>query len=482
MNSIIKHHSLYLLPAAALLLTHPGLAQQPSTPDETIREIRLIQDDAQTPIVSKIYELKHVKATDIRPFVLNAVTRFDSQSRVERVNYISAKRQLLIVSTAAELIPYIDDLIEKFDRPGKPDASGSIIAGTGITRLSYTPKHRAAQDIVDIINGALRTGTGIAYLNQDTNTIYWKDDVTSAKAILAWVKRLDRPRPQVTLRLNYYELRDSDLKDVGLDYLSWRNGPGLNLFAAGYSAGHLASTEAALAGTGILADLARDISQGWSRGGYFAAPQFDLSFVRLLRQSGKAKLVSSASLTLVNTPLYGTSSDVTKTYSAVLGGEQAAITKNQNGQSDVTASNATELSLKVINPVICFGYQASDVDASGNLPDTPDFYNSNNGGIVFGYSLGASSVVERTNLGAELGHITRIDGNLTLGFRREKLLGSYSKEVDATQTTGLPWLTRLPVLKYLFGTETTQKEKVTIIVTAEAIPVHPNQQPTIASR
>lgn len=302
MNSIIKHHSLYLLPAAALLLTHPGLAQQPSTPDETIREIRLIQDDAQTPIVSKIYELKHVKATDIRPFVLNAVTRFDSQSRVERVNYISAKRQLLIVSTAAELIPYIDDLIEKFDRPGKPDASGSIIAGTGITRLSYTPKHRAAQDIVDIINGALRTGTGIAYLNQDTNTIYWKDDVTSAKAILAWVKRLDRPRPQVTLRLNYYELRDSDLKDVGLDYLSWRNGPGLNLFAAGYSAGHLASTEAALAGTGILADLARDISQGWSRGGYFAAPQFDLSFVRLLRQSGKAKLVSSASLTLVNTP------------------------------------------------------------------------------------------------------------------------------------------------------------------------------------
>ena len=178
MNSIIKHHSLYLLPAAALLLAHPGLAQQPSTPDETVREIRLIQDDAQTPIVSKIYELKHVKATDIRPFVLNAVTRFDSQSRVERVNYISAKRQLLIVSTAAELIPYIDDLIEKFDRPGKPDASGSIIAGTGITRLSYTPKHRAAQDIVDIINGALRTGTGIAYLNQDTNTIYWGTSMT----------------------------------------------------------------------------------------------------------------------------------------------------------------------------------------------------------------------------------------------------------------------------------------------------------------
>ncbi len=480
--TIRKHHSLSLLSAASLLLTLPATAQQAPAKDETVREIRLIQDDAQTTIVSKIYELKHVKATDIRPFVLNAVTRYDAQSRVERVNYLSAKRQLLIVSTAPELIPYIDDLIAKFDQPGKVGENGSTIAGTGITRLSYTPKHRAAQDIVDIINGALRTGTGIAYLNQDTNTIYWKDDVTSAKAILAWVKRLDRPRPQVTLRLNYYELRDSDLKDVGLDYLSWRNGPGLDLFAVGYAAGHLASTEAALAGTSAFADLASDISRSWSRGGYFAAPQFDLSFVRLLRQSGKAKLVSTASLTVVNTPLYGTAADVTKTYTTELGGEHAAITKTADGKTDVTASATDGIAVKVINPVICFGYQASDADASGSLPDTPDFYTSNNGGVVFGFSLGATSVVERSNLGAELGHVARVDGALTLGFRREKLLGSYTKEVDASQTTGIPLLSRIPVLKYLFGTETTQKEKVTVIVTAEAIPVHPDQQPALASR
>ena len=44
-----------------------------------------------------------------------------------------------------------------------------------------------------------------------------------SQAILAWVKYLDRPVPQVNLRLNYYEIRESDLRDIGLDYLAWKN-------------------------------------------------------------------------------------------------------------------------------------------------------------------------------------------------------------------------------------------------------------------
>ena len=88
----------------------PAFAGRKNASDE-VRQIRLIQDDAQTNITSKIYELKHVKATDIRPFVENAVKRYDSQSRVERVNYFSAKKNWLIVSTGPEIIPLIDDLI-----------------------------------------------------------------------------------------------------------------------------------------------------------------------------------------------------------------------------------------------------------------------------------------------------------------------------------------------------------------------------------
>ena len=51
------------------------------------------------------------------------------------------------------------------------------------------------------------------------------------------------------------------------------------------------------------------------------------------------------------------------------------------------------------------------------------------------------------------------------------------REQDVEQTVGIPFLVKIPVLKYLFGTTTTIKERTYIIVTAEANLVHPNAKP-----
>ena len=159
-----------------------------STPiiKKDIRTIRLLQDDGQIRIVSKVYELKHLKATDVRPFVEAAVKRYSRSSNVERVNYPHAKRQMLIVSTGEDFIPYVDDLIAGLDKPGKPGKSGSLIEGTGITRITYIPNYRAAEDIVRLINaGTVASSEGRAFLNQDTNTIYWKDVISTTKVSIS---------------------------------------------------------------------------------------------------------------------------------------------------------------------------------------------------------------------------------------------------------------------------------------------------------
>ena len=83
----------------AALLT-AGIAGAPllhgQTPeDQEIRTIRLLQDDGQVNIVSKVYELKHLKATDIRPFIEAAVKRYSAASKVDRVNYSKEKRQMM---------------------------------------------------------------------------------------------------------------------------------------------------------------------------------------------------------------------------------------------------------------------------------------------------------------------------------------------------------------------------------------------------
>ena len=63
---------------------------------------------------------------------------------------------------------------------------------------------------------------------------------------------------------------------------------------------------------------------------------------------------------------------------------------------------------------------------------------------------------------------------MTLGTGREKLLATYVRENDVEQTVGIPFLVKIPVLKYLFGTTTTLKERTYIIITAEADLVHPD--------
>lgn len=470
--------------ALLLVLGAAGrVALQAQEASAETRTIRLLQDDAQLRLATKVYELKYVKATDIRPYVEAAVKRYYSTSKVERVNYSAAKRNLLIVSTGEKFLPYVDDLIAKIDRPGKPDQYGSIIEGTGITRIAYTPNYRAAEDIVRVINGAIRSAEGAAYLNKDTNTIYWKDEKAPALSTLAWVRRLDRPVPQVNLRLNYYEVRESTLRDIGVDYLSWKNGPGLNLFEAAYNGGKVFSNEAVanlIGNVAQFADTAKDFSSSWGYGGFFTAPQFDLSFIRLLQQSGNAKLAATTNLTFVNTAIYDDSSlNQYRSYRATLTPDYQNIRKNDDDRTDVVTGAVPAFELVVNNPVICFGAVTGEVDNIGDIPSDEAFYAKNNGGVVFQYQLLTKEVVERNNRGDELGNSTYSSGSLTLGFKTEKLLSSYIQETEAEETIGIPFLIRIPVLKYLFGTTTTIREKTYIIVTAEANLVHPELLPPV---
>ena len=48
-----------------------------------------------------------------------------------------------------------------------------------------------------------------------------------------WLQTLDRPVPQVQVSINVYEMNENDFKELGIDYVAWKNGPGAQLFGAG---------------------------------------------------------------------------------------------------------------------------------------------------------------------------------------------------------------------------------------------------------
>ena len=469
-------YSALLCAAAMLSGITPAAAE-----DGSVRTIRLRQDDAHVRFVSKIYELKHVPAEEMLPFVNSAVLRYNRNSSVRRVTSVGDKpSNALLVSTGEEFIPYVDKIVEALDRPGK-DKNSASISGTGMSRIAYTPRYRAASQFAEIIDSTIGSASGKAYVNRETNTIFWRDQSDAAKRTLNWVETLDRPLPQVNIRLNYYELRDSDLRDWGLDYLAWKNGPGVNLFNVGYNAGQMFVNE-------LLETAQYAATASWGFGGFFTAPQFDMSFIRCLEQSGNATIAASASLTMVNTPVRDhedyrrllrhqieNRDKAPFVYRVSMYPEYQNIAKNVLGRTfigksyyededGVKHSDPPVLDVRLINPIVCV--------ENGEMPkEHPD---KAKGAVLFSYALYFKNVVERGNTGSELSNSATFTGSATLGFGNEKVLAVYEKEHDVEQTVGFPILCRIPVLKYLFSTVTSIKERTYIIVTAEALPVHPD--------
>lgn len=470
---------------------------QTSQDDASVRTIHLKQDDAQVRFDSRVYELKNVTSESVLPFVNSAIQRYHRNSTIRRVTAIGPdSKDAILVSTGKDFLPYVDEIVAALDHP---------IQGTGVARIAYTPKYRAAQEFSELIDKTLGSSAGKAYVNEETNTIFWRDQTDSAQGTLKFLKdELDRPLPQVALRLNYYELRDSDLKDWGFDYLAWKNGPGVNLLNLSYNVGRLSVDQ-------VLEDVVFAATSTWDYGGFFTAPQFDMSFIRCLQQSGNASAAANVSLTMVNTPVrsleeYALLRNAQENapdkapfiYRASMYPEYQNIAKNMLGRTFVGKSyyededgnkyaDPPALDVQIINPFICLpqANASGDIehDSRYKVADAASDLNSQmlkaNGCVMFDYSLYFKDVVERGNTGAELSNNVLCAGAATLGFEREKVLTVYEKENDVEQTIGLPILCRIPVIKYLFSTVTSIKERTYVIVTAEAVLLYPDEKRAI---
>ena len=428
----------------AVVLTAAAAVLQPSVSSATdkVQKITFIEDDAQKNMASKVYTLKYTKAADVAPFIRSAVVRYCRESHVSTVSDPVRKRQMLIVSTGINMIEHVDKLVAALDRKAKV-AKASNITGDGIAFGVYQPRYRATQSMLDIIvKGEVSSGDADSSVLLDTkrNLFYFKDTpatVDDIKSKLAW---LDKPIPQVRLEMKVYQVRDSDLKDIGIDYLAWKNGPGLNLFSAGYNFLSVRAAEKLVELLGHGADIAGNAA--WGFGGFYTAPAFDLSFLRILQQNGQATICSTAGVLLSNTR--------DREFKISFAPEYQNITKDADHASAVAIGGDSALTASIVNPVITAG---------------------KHGCVKFHCHISSNNVVERNNLGAELVETETISAEADLEFNKETILGSWSRSSDVEQTIGIPFLCELPVLKYIFGTTTSNTEVNRFIVTVRAVPV-----------
>ena len=441
MNPWIQKCAAIVLAAGALTFSFAAQAQ------EKVQKITFIEDDAQKNMASKIYYLKYTKAGDIAPFIRSAVVRYCKESNVSSINDPTRNRQMLLVSTGINMIPYVDKLVEVLDRNAKFDKYSNI-TGDGIAVGVYQPTYRAAETMLKVmLEGDVSSGgqDGVIKFDAKRNLFYFKDTpatVDDLKDKLAW---LDKPIPQSRIEMTVYEIRESDLQDLGIDYLAWKNGPGLNLFEAGYNALNVRIAETILENVvNGGAELLGSTSLGF--GGFYTAPAFDMSFLRVLQQNGKATISSTASLLISNTP--------GKVFSVAFAPEYQNIEKDADHKSYVTAGGDASMKFRASNAVITSG---------------------KTGTVNFNYILQNSNVVERNNMGAELTETEEISSDASLPLNKDVILATWTRTAEVEQTIGVPFLCELPVLKYIFGTTTKNKETIRCITVVRAVPVVYNE-------
>jgi len=419
------------------------------------RVLKVIEDRGQKRMTTKVYELKHVKAVDITPFVLGAVTRYSPESSVERLNCKPTKQQFLVVATGEEMMPYVDDLIAKLDRPGKIDESGSLIKGSGITNSVYYPRYRMAKEFVDIAK-TVGSSDGSHFVDLQNNVVFWKDSKSDGDTVVKNLQFFDRPIPQVEMTLNVYEVSDDDLKELGIDYISWKNGPGANIFASGFDFFDFQKFIDSGDWTNSI-NTAANLTHSW--GGFMVAPQFDATFLRMLNQKGKAKIASSGVLSVTNDFEHdpGTKKFSKAKFKIKFTPNYQDIVKDKNQNVSVKASGS-ELYFYLRKPTITFnGFNSEEKVVAAK----------------FGWELQISDTVEKTNDGTDIKDQYYFTGWTTIDVGTEKLLASYAKEQKSNQNYGIPWLCEIPILKYLFGATVESKSYKRVFVTVSTKPLDP---------
>ena len=429
-----------------------------------VQKIHLVQDDAQDYMVSKIYPLKYVQANDLVPFVLGIVMRYNINSTANCV-VLSNNSQWLTVTCPEKLIPCVDDFVAKADRniPLTNKGKNDNITGTGITRAVYRPRFRSGEELIGVlINSVIGEGpySSLYAWDKNSNQIYWKDNSSNTEYVEQFLGFIDRPPPQVTFSFKLYEVRESDLRDLGIEYLAWKNGPGLNLVDIAWDVFSVNS-----AGTAALTSISGPV------GGFFIAPQFDASFIRMLSQKGTAKVTNTASLTLANSD---------KDSGSILFDPQLQnITKDANDQTAVTytpmglQAGMYQTALSITAPIVNIhygqpqpGFPKSEAFSVSSYK--PGDYIKYGGTVFFSYAIQTANVVERNNSGNQLVETSAINSNALIDLNKEIILGKWEVEQEVEQTIGVPFLSKIPILKYLFSTTTTQKEVCHVVLSVKA--------------
>ena len=429
------------------------------------KAIHFIRDNNDPYVITRTYELKHADPYGLRWYlnaIINAKRVDQNQPSVAALKFNNG-RKLLIVSAEAcrfEDDGYgesIDKLVERLDQPG-------LTASSGRPKFIYFPKINSAATLkkmvsevgVSAIDVEFDNGVDKLIVDGGLNALFVAAPFWSWKHISNMLAQYDRPIPEIRFRYKVVEIFAENDDRIGLDFQSWKNNDGADFFSAG---GRFRSNWASTFGAGVN-------NSGSSKTEFFNFnPKWNSKYIDFLTSRGKARVLTSGVLNAKNRTTTSINvgsglfyDDVSQKIEpgntgrlpAPFAGEpdvpDAGKLEIRKGQQQITkVGEGFRFSLDLVEPIVTANSTTLKLHAESVS--------------LIGWDSSGEPRLNKSEIETEV----QI-GNSGKNF----VIGGLKKYDVVRGVAGVPLLKDLPLLGWLFSTESESTKKSQIVILASA--------------
>ncbi len=455
--------------------------------------VRFIRDNSDPYTVTKAYLIKNADPFVLRGILMSIVSAGVSGSPVA-VDTITYQDGLGVLLVSAEEYRFkdigngmsIDELVARLDKKGLPNSSGTI-------DMAYFPKYTKAETLLRMMmesgigfTGASMTVKALTYnpnglhvpseklnfalLDGQLNAIVMTAPGYDMAEALRFLKEVDTPTGEIQLNYRVVEVYAENDQKLGLDFQSWKNNDGIDLLTVGgrYGVNNWNHT--------LHPNL------GSTNASYFNFnPKWNTKYIDFLTTCGKANVVSSGRLVVADggSATLTVADDLFKMAIKKLEPKTAwdATPKPHNYEENNYAKNIRSLvdaGIKsLFEGITTREGNSQTVDYAGNhlflLSVAGDVHSSASNLDVY---LNSTSLIGWDGSGAPRLSTSDYATRIQLGSgKTDFVIGGITKTSVVRSVSGVPFLKDLPVLGWLFSTETdsVKKSQFVVIVSAEVV-------------
>jgi len=427
-----------------------------------VRILRTNEKVMLNDFVSAIIPLKNASPRELRGPIRTIVRKEGGEADVLQDKV--SKENFLQVTCPSFQLPYLQKALQALDESWVRERMD------GSAELYYPMRFREVDKVYNITRFYV-SPEFVFRIDKTNNALYYRDQHPTIGLQKKGLSEVDIPPNQMMLDVAIYEVATANNLLAGLDFVSWKNGPGRNLFEGFF--GYAKSVLQENLGSGS-ADVTAETKPHFL--GTFNAVVVS-SYVDFLRTKGKARLLNRAQVTAKNKEVLAANPEAR--FSSISSLDQL-VTFQRRQLPTPPAPPAKDRYFNVNDP------DAVPPTVKYNLPDyhepSMDYAKAGAVGVnvkiypIVGRKssevevvVDVSDVTGFTPSGTPIIKARQVSSKVRLYPGEPFVVAGLTRKSTISSTAKVPVLGSIPVLGWLFGheTESTSEGQVVIVLTPQ---------------